>query len=119
MYYFVAVEKYLPLIYFTRLADLRIIAVIKQSLDNSILMLVSEGLHRDRQLHRTVTVDADKLVMLQTDDIALGLRDNACHIDQLARTIGQKYGYGEYAAALDQSVLYDRGYRNNVHIPSA
>jgi hypothetical protein len=64
------------LIQLARCAQLWIIAMINQRLYDLLLMLMSEGFHCNGKLYCAVTVDADKLVMVQTDYIALGLRNN-------------------------------------------
>ena len=75
--------------------------MVNQGLYDFLLMLMTEGLHGYGQLHRGVPVDADELVMIQPDDIALGFCDNGGHIHKLAGTVGQLYGYREDAASLD------------------
>ena len=82
-------------------------------------MLRPKRLHGDAQLHRRIPVGADKLVVLQLDDIALLLRNGGGHPHQLARLIRKQDGYGKDPVSLDQSVLYDGGHGDHVHIASA
>ena len=82
-------------------------------------MLMTKCLQRNLKFNSGVTVDADKLVVLQTDDITLKLCDHICDIHKLARTIRKLYGYGKYTSSLDQTMLYHGGHRNDIHVAAA
>ena len=69
------------------LAELRVIAMVEQSLDNLLLVLMSKGLHGDGQLHRRIAVDADKLVMIQANYIPLAFGYDGRYIHQFAGTV--------------------------------
>ena len=51
-----------------------LISNIPQGLHDLVLVLRAEGLQRDAKLHCRIAVGAYKLVVLQLDDIALGVR---------------------------------------------
>ena len=82
-------------------------------------MFRTEGLQRDAQLHRRIAVDADELVVLQPDDIALIFGNDLSHAHQRARLIGQQYGYGKDPIPLDKAMLYHRGHGDHVHVAAA
>ena len=50
-------------------------------------MLFPEGLHSNCQLYSCITIDADKLVMLQADDIPLGMGNDGRYINKFSRTV--------------------------------
>ena len=79
-------------------------------------MLVAEGFQSDPQFHFAQPVDADKLVVIQLDDIALLLGHDFCHMEQLAGAVGQHDGEGEYPAAVDQPVLHQAGHGDHIHV---
>ena len=79
-------------------------------------MGVAEGLQGDPQLHAALAVDVDELVVLQPDDVAVGLGHDLGHPQQLAGTVGQLDGEGEHPAPVDQPVLHQGGHGDHVHV---
>ena len=69
-------------------------AGLLQGADDYLLMTGTEGFHGDGQFHRLVSVDADKLIVLELNDISLFFCDHLGYFVQLARDIRQIYGYG-------------------------
>ena len=65
---------------------------ILQRFHNLMLMLGSKCLHRNTQFHSRITVGAYKLVMIQFDDVALGIGYRCRNSHQLARLIRKQYG---------------------------
>ena len=82
-------------------------------------MLGSEGLDGKPQLYRRIPVGADKLVVLQLDNVALGICHGLGCTHQFARFIRQQHGHGEDPVALDQAVLYHGGHGDDIHISAA
>ena len=60
--------------------------MILQRLNNTHLMFCAKCLKCNTQLHCRIAVGGNKLVMLQLDDIALLLGDDACHTYQFTWT---------------------------------
>ena len=77
------------------------------------------GFHGDSQFHRRLPVDADELVVLQLDDIAVLVGDGGCDLDQFSCLVRKQYGDGEDTILLDQSVLYHGGHGDHVHVAAA
>ena len=57
-------------------------------------MLVAEGLQGDPQLNAGLTVDVDKLVVFQLDDIAVVAGQNLGYRQQRAGAVGELDGEG-------------------------
>ena len=91
----------------------RLISGIFQCLDDGLFMFVAKGFHRDGKFYCSISVDADKLVMLQTNDISLCFGNHFGDMKQFTRKLN---GYGKDTSALDQSVLNNRGHCNDIHI---
>lgn len=53
------------------------VACLLQRMDDLQLMLGPEGLHRNFQLHGGVAVGAEKLIVVQLDDVSVLLGDHA------------------------------------------
>ena len=69
---------------------LGLIAFFFQSGNDLILMLGTECFQCDTQFHGSAAVDGYELVVLQLDNIALLLGDDACHTYQFTRTVRKK-----------------------------
>ena len=50
-----------------------------QRFDDPLLVFASKCLQRDLQLYSCISVDADKLIVIQTDDITLFFSNNGRH----------------------------------------
>ena len=66
-----------------------------------------------------LVVDADELVVFQTDYIALLFGEKCGNLGQLAWLVRKQDGYGEDSVSLDQAVLHDGGHGDDVHIAAA
>ena len=84
-----------------------------------MLMLGSKRLHRNTQFHSRITVGTYKLVMIQLDDVALGIGYCCRNSHQFARLIRKQYGYGEDPVSLDQAMLNDGRHGNHIHVAAA
>lgn len=91
------------------LHQLGTVACICKGRHDLIFMFGSKCFHGDPKLYGSIAVDADKLVVLQLDDISMLLCQQIRYPRQLAGLIRQKDGYGKYPVSLNQSVLYDGG----------
>ena len=83
------------------------------------LVGVAEGLQRYPQLHAALAVDVDELVVLQLDDVAVLLGDDAGHVQQLTGPVRQMDGEGEHPAPVDEAVLHQGGDGDHIHIAAA
>ena len=66
-----------------------------------------------------LVVDADELVVLQPDDVAVLLSQQGGDLCQLAGLIRKQDGHREHAVSLNQTVLHDGGHGDDVHIAAA
>ena len=53
---------------------LRMVAFFFQSLEDLLLVVSAVGFHGDPQFHRCISVDRNKLIMFQLDDVTQVLR---------------------------------------------
>ena len=72
-----------------------------------MFMLGSKCFHRHPQFYCRIPVCADKLIMLQFNDIALGVCNRLCHPYELTRLIRKQDGDREDPVSLDQTMLYE------------
>ena len=82
-------------------------------------MFFAEGFHGDDQLHGAVPVHADKLVVLQLDDISFGVGNDSGDFVELSRNIREPYRDSEDSGPLDETVLYNGGQGDDVHVAAA
>src|SRR5699024_7649417 len=93
-----------------------LISCLGQGGQNLLLVLVAKGLQGHLQLHTSLTVDVDKLVVIQLDDVDVFSGHQLSHTVQLAGPIGQLYREGEDAAPVDEPVLHQGGDGDHIHI---
>ena len=55
-------------------------------------MLGSESLQRNLQFHRCISVDGNKLIVLQFDNISVDPGNDSGYTAKLAGLVGKKYG---------------------------
>ena len=79
-----------------------LVAGLAQRLQDAVLVVVAEGLQGDLQLHAALAVDVHELVVLQLDDVAVGLRHELGHPQQLAGAVGELDGEGEHPPPVDE-----------------
>ena len=79
-------------------------------------MVGTEGFHSDPKFHGCVSVGAYELVVVQFDDVALVLGDDAGYAYEFAWLIRDEDGDGEDSVSLDEAVLYYGGHGNHIHI---
>ena len=79
-------------------------------------MFCTEGFESNTKLHGRASVDADKLVVLELDDVAAYGRDDTCHLLQFARFVRQQNRNREDPVAVNESLLDDRGHCDDIHI---
>ena len=84
-----------------RLDKARAEALCLERLDDLLLVRGAERLDGHAQLHGGVAVGRDKLVVVESDDVALALGDDLGNVDKLAGAVGQEHADREDAVALD------------------
>ena len=89
---------------------------VDQGVEDLLFVAVAEGLQRHPQFHAALTVDVDKLVVLQLDDIAALPGHDGGDLQQLAGAVGKLHREGEDAPAVQQAVLDQGGDGDPVHI---
>ena len=56
---------------------LRLVAFFFQSLEDLLLVVSAVGFHGDPQFHRCISVDRNKLIMFQLDDVTVLIGDGS------------------------------------------
>ena len=95
------------------------VAAVLKCINDALLMLCSKCFDRHFQLYLVVPVDADKLVMFQTDDIALLVGNDLRYMNELARLVRQHDGNREDPVSHNQAVLNHVRNRDDVRIAPA
>ena len=101
------------------LHQLRTVSCLGERGHDGVLVVGAVSLHCDAQLHSRVSVDADDLVVFQTDYVALLFGEKCGNLGQLAWLVRKQDGYGEDSVSLDQAVLYDGGHGDDIHVAAA
>ena len=98
---------------------LRLISFFFQCFHNLVFMFRTIGFQRDPKFNGGISVDGDKLIMLQLNYIPVYIRDYTGNSAQLARFIRQKYGHGKNPVPHNQALLYHGGHGDHIHISAA
>ena len=85
------------------MCQLGFVSFFFQCFHNPFFVFGTKCFQGNLQLYGCVTVDADKLVVVQFDDIALLFCNDRSHSHQFAWLIRQKNGYGKDPVSLDQA----------------
>ena len=75
--------------------------MIFQRFHNFVLVFGAKGLHGDTKLHSRIPVGADKLIVIQLDNVALCVCDGLSHPYQFTRLVRKQYRYREDPVSLD------------------
>ena len=81
-----------------------------------ILVIGSECFHGDSKFHSCISVGAYKLVVIQFDDISLIFSDDAGYSYELTWLVRDEDGDSEDSVSLDETVLYNGGHGDDVHV---
>ena len=68
------------------------------------------------KFHCLVTVGADKLVVIQFDDVALVFCNDGCNTYQFTRLVRDQDRNSKDSVSLDQTMLNNRRHGDHVHI---
>ena len=98
---------------------LRLVAFFFQSLEDLLLVVSAIRFHGDPQFHRCISVDRNKLIMFQLDDVTVLIGDGSRYFHKFSGLVRQQYRYGEDAILLDQAVLHDGGHSDHIHVAAA
>ena len=71
-------------------------------------VFVSESFNCNTKFYGCFTIDADKLIVFQFDNISVCFCNDGSYAHKFARSVRKKYGYGKDTASLDKSLLYNR-----------
>ena len=83
---------------------------------NLVLMVGAKCLHGDPKLYSCISVGAYKLVVIQFDDISLIFSDDAGYSYELTWLVRDEDGDSEDSVSLDETVLYNGGHGDDVHV---
>ena len=70
-----------------------------------MFMLRSKCFHCDSKFHSSISICADKLIVLQFDYISVFIRNGSCNTYKLTGFIRKKYRYSEDSVSENKSLL--------------
>ena len=101
------------------LHQLRSVSSLGERGHDGVLVVGAVSLQCDAQFHSRISVDADELVVFQTDYVALLFGEKCGNLGQLAWFVRKQDGDGKDSVSLDQAVLYDGGHSDDIHVAAA
>ena len=82
-------------------------------------MLCTKALHRNTQLYCSASVNRNKLVVGQLDNIAVLFCNDGSYLAQFARLVRKQNGNRKDTVSQNQTLLYDGGHGDHVHVAAA